>query len=136
VRLAWHARETLRGLYDIDCPQLAGTYLGELATDLTDTDSPPELRRLGRTLGRWHTAIVNWRRARVSNGPTEAIILWSVSNASPSDSAASPTTASGRSSTPADPTGRSSPPSLPANFRSARNVDTGHCNPRHIPHTN
>ena len=25
VRLAWHANETLRGLYDIDCPQLAGT---------------------------------------------------------------------------------------------------------------
>ena len=44
VRLAWHAKETLRGLYDIDCPQLAGAYLGELADDLTDTDSPPELR--------------------------------------------------------------------------------------------
>ena len=73
VRLAWHAKETLRGLYDIDCPQLAGAYLGELAEDLTDTDSPPELRRLGRTLGRWHSAIVNWHRARVSNGPTEAI---------------------------------------------------------------
>ncbi len=73
VRLAWHAKETLRGLYDIDCPQLAGAYLGELADDLQDTDSPPELRRLGRTLGRWHTPIVNWHHARVSNGPTEAI---------------------------------------------------------------
>ena len=73
VRLAWHAKETLRGLYDIDCPELAGTYLDELAADLTDTDRPPELRRLGRTLGRWHTQIVNWHRARVTNGPTEAI---------------------------------------------------------------
>ena len=73
VRLAWHAKETLRGLYDIDCPQLAGTYLGELADNLQDTDCPPELRRLGRTLGRWHTAIVNWHRARVTNGPTEAV---------------------------------------------------------------
>ena len=71
VRLAWHAKETLRGLYDIDCPQLAD--------DLRDADCPPELRRLGRTLGRWQVAIVNWHRARVSNGPTEAIILWSVS---------------------------------------------------------
>ena len=79
VRLAWHAKETLRGLYDIDCPQLADAYLGELSDDLTDTDCPPELRRLGRTLGRWHDAIVNWHRARVTNGPTEAIILWSVS---------------------------------------------------------
>ena len=73
VRLAWHAKETLRGLYDIDRPQLAGAYLTELAEDLTDADCPPELRRLGRTLGRWHTQIVNWHRARASNGPTEAI---------------------------------------------------------------
>ena len=62
-----------RGLCDIDCPRLAGAYLGELADNLTDTDSPPEPRRLGRTLSRWHTPIVNWHRARVSNGPTEAI---------------------------------------------------------------
>ena len=73
VRLASHAQETLRGLYDIDCPQLAGAYLGELADDLTDTDCPPELRRLGRTLARWHDAIVNWHRARVTNRPTEAV---------------------------------------------------------------
>ena len=72
-RLAWHAKETLRGLYGIDCPQLAGTNLGELADDLRDADCPPELRRLGRTLARWHTAIVNWHHARVSNGPSEAV---------------------------------------------------------------
>ena len=73
VRLAWHAKETLRGLYDIDSPQLAGAYLTELADDLQDTDCPPELRRLGRTLARWHTQITNWHRAHVTNGPTEAI---------------------------------------------------------------
>ena len=73
VRLAWHAKETLRGLYDIDCPQLAATYATELVDDLADADCPPELRRLGRTLARWHTQIVNWHHARVSNGPTEAI---------------------------------------------------------------
>ena len=69
VRLAWHAKETLRGLYDIDCPQLAGTYLRELADDLTDGDCPPELSRLGRTLRRWHHQIINWHQARVTNGP-------------------------------------------------------------------
>ena len=79
VRLAWHAKETLRGLYDIDCPQLADVYLRELTDDLTDTDCPPELSRLGRTLRRWHHQIINWHQARVSNGPTEAVILWSVS---------------------------------------------------------
>ena len=73
VRLAWHAKETLRGLYDIDFLQLAGAYVGELADDLRDADCPPELRRLGRTLTRWQVAIVNWHHARVSNGPTEAV---------------------------------------------------------------
>ena len=73
VRLAWHAKETLRGLYDIHCPQLAERYATELVDDLADADCPPELRRLGRTLARWQVAIVNWHHARVSNGPTEAI---------------------------------------------------------------
>jgi transposase len=72
VRLAWHAKETLRGLYDIDDPAEAATYLGELADDLLDPDHPPELRSLGRTLQRWHDQIVAWHRSRVSNGPTEA----------------------------------------------------------------
>ena len=67
-------RETLRGLYDIDSPLLAGADLGALSDDLTDTDCPPELRGLGRPLARWHVAIVNWHRAQVSNwGPAEAI---------------------------------------------------------------
>ena len=48
-----------RGLYDIGCAQLADTY----AIDLAGPDCPPELRRLGRTLARWRTRIVNWRRA-------------------------------------------------------------------------
>ena len=79
VRLAWHAKETLRGLYDIDCPRLADTYLRELVDDLTDSDCPPELSRLGRALRRWHHQIINWHHARVTNGPTEAVIIWSVS---------------------------------------------------------
>ena len=69
VRLAWHANQTLRGLYGIDCPQLAERYAAELADDLRDADCPPELRRLAR----WRTQIVNWHHARVSKGPTEAV---------------------------------------------------------------
>ena len=38
VGLAWHANQTFRGLYDIDCRQLADAYLTELADDLTDAD--------------------------------------------------------------------------------------------------
>ena len=79
VRLAWHAKETLRGLYDIDCPRLADTYLRELTDNLTDSDCPPELSQLGRTLRRWHHQIINWHHARVTNGLTEGTISWSVS---------------------------------------------------------
>ena len=54
-------------------PKLAERYATELADDLQDADCPPELRRLGRTPARWHTPIVNWHHARVSNGPIEAV---------------------------------------------------------------
>ena len=69
VRLAWHAKETIRGIYTID---EANAFVDELADDLLDTDHPPEVRSLGRTLRRWHDQIVGWHRSRVSNGPTEA----------------------------------------------------------------
>jgi hypothetical protein len=35
------------------------------------------VRRLGRTIKRWRDQIVAWHCSQVSNGPTEAIILWS-----------------------------------------------------------
>lgn len=103
VLLAWHTQETFRGIYDIDCPPLSGAYLDELADDLTDTDCPPEL---GRTLSRWHTAIVNWRRARVTNGPTAAIdnLDRRVKGAA-FGFRSTPTTASGHCSRRADRTG-------------------------------
>ncbi len=52
---------------------MADRYLGELADDLGDDDFPPEVRSLGRTLTRWRTQIINWHRARSSNGSAEAI---------------------------------------------------------------
>lgn len=72
VRLAWHAKETVRGIYTIDNPDDADTFVAELADDMADPDHPPEVRNLGRTLRRWHDQIVAWHHARVSNGPTEA----------------------------------------------------------------
>jgi transposase len=33
---------------------------------------PPEVRSLGRTIGRWRDQIIAWHHSRVSNGPTEA----------------------------------------------------------------
>lgn len=73
VRTAWHAKETVRGIYDIDDPDLAAEFVERLGHDLQDESCPPEVRRLGRTIVRWADQIAAWHRARVSNGPTEAI---------------------------------------------------------------
>ncbi len=72
VRMAWHAKEVVRSIYDIDDPAVADEFVVELAGDLQDESCPPETRQLGRTMRRWSTQITNWHRARVSNGPTEA----------------------------------------------------------------
>jgi transposase len=73
VRMTWHAKETVRSLYDIDDPAVAGDYLDELIADMADSEMPEEVRSLARTLRRWRDHIVAWHHARVTNGPTEAI---------------------------------------------------------------
>jgi len=49
----------------------------ELADTMNDRAYGPEIRRLGRTLARWSGQIAAWHRSHASNGPTEAIIIWS-----------------------------------------------------------
>jgi transposase len=73
VRMAWHAKEVVRSIYDIDDPALAAEFVERLGADLQDTSCPPEVRQLGRTIVRWRHQIAAWHRARVSNGPTEAV---------------------------------------------------------------
>jgi transposase len=72
VRMAWHAKETLRGLYDQAAADAAG-YLAELVESLLERDMPRELQQLGRTLRRWADQVVAWHRAQITNGPTEAM---------------------------------------------------------------
>ena len=72
VRTAWHAKETVRSIYDIADPALAAEFVERLGHDLQDESCPPEIRQLGRTIVRWRHQIAAWHRARVSNGPTEA----------------------------------------------------------------
>ena len=72
VRLAWHAKETVRGLYDHTDPDLAVDMVQRLGDDLQDESCPPEINQLGRTLIRWRGQIAAWHEAHVSNGPTEA----------------------------------------------------------------
>jgi transposase len=72
VRAAWHAKETVRGIYGIDDPALAAEFVERLGEDLQDESCPPEINQLGRTIVRWRHPIAAWHHAHVSNGPTEA----------------------------------------------------------------
>ena len=73
VRMAWHAKESVRELYSHSDAHLALTFVDELVRDMGDKDMPPEVRSLGRTLKRWRLQIAAWHTAHVSNGPTEAV---------------------------------------------------------------
>ena len=70
---AWHAKETVRGIYGIESPVLALRYTLQLADDLQDESCPPEINKLGRTIARWTPQITNWHISKVTNGPTEAL---------------------------------------------------------------
>ena len=72
VKDAWHAKETLRSVYDIDDAKVGAATVAQLAADLQDPGLPPEINRLGRTLWRWRHQISNWHAARVTNAATEA----------------------------------------------------------------
>lgn len=73
VRDAWHAKETVRSIYDIDDADIADEFVAELADDLQHHSRPPEVRALGRTLRRWHAPIVAWHEAHFTNAVTEAM---------------------------------------------------------------
>jgi transposase len=66
-------KETIRSIYDIGDCDLASQFVDQLSEDLRDDSMPPEVNSLGRTIARWRDQIVAWHRARVSNGPTEAV---------------------------------------------------------------
>ncbi len=94
VRDAWHAKETVRGIYQTHHPGEGDQYTRLLTAELQDQSCSPELNQLGRTLHTWHSQIVAWHHARVSNGPTESAN--NLINASPSDSATSEPASSAR----------------------------------------
>ena len=59
VRTAWHAKEVVRSIYEIEDHALAVEFVDRLAGDLQDDSCPPEIHQLGRTVKRWHTQITN-----------------------------------------------------------------------------
>jgi transposase len=54
VKTAWHAKELVRSIYQIDAPDVAADFTAQLGHDLQDSSCPPEIRQLGRTIIRWH----------------------------------------------------------------------------------
>lgn len=72
VRMAWHAKEVVRSIYDHTDPDVGLEFVTRLGTDLQDESCPPEVNQLGRTITRWRHQIAAWHQAHVSNGPTEA----------------------------------------------------------------
>ena len=72
VRMAWHAKEVLRSIYDIPDPDVAAEFVTQLGHDLQDDSCPVEVRSLGRTILRWKDQISAWHQARFTNAPTEA----------------------------------------------------------------
>jgi transposase len=114
VRMAWHAKEVVRSIYDIDDASLAAEFVDQLAQDLQEPEHPIEVRSLGRTIQRWNP------RSPPGTGPScptdppkQSTTSSSESNGSASVSAPSPTTESASYSTPATPTGTSYQPSTP-----------------------
>lgn len=73
VRMAWHAKETVRGLYDITDPDLAAEFIDELIENMADETMPEEVQQLSGTLKRWREQIIAWHTAHVTNGPTEGM---------------------------------------------------------------
>jgi transposase len=67
----------VREIYRIADPDVALDWVLELADTLEDPTYCPEIQRLGRTLRRWSSQIAAWHRSRASNGPVEAVIIWS-----------------------------------------------------------
>ena len=57
VRMAWHAKEVLRSVYEIGDADTAAVFVAQLGVDFQDDSCPPEVRRLGRAIIRWQQPI-------------------------------------------------------------------------------
>lgn len=73
VAIAYRVKERLREFYRTREPATARAMLDELIGHCRRHTMPPELQKLGRTLHAWFDKICNYHRARISNGPTEAL---------------------------------------------------------------
>jgi transposase len=73
VAIAYRVKARLREFYRTHDPDQAQQMLRELEQHCRRRTMPPEIQKLGRTIGAWFEKIANFHLARVSNGPTEAL---------------------------------------------------------------
>jgi transposase len=73
VAIAYRIKERLRDFYKTNDPDEARQLLEELKAHCMKKAMPPEVQKLGRTIHKWFDKLCNFHRARVSNGPTEAL---------------------------------------------------------------
>lgn len=71
---AWVAKESVRDVYLADDPADTALLLDKTIEGCR-LDQVPEIRSLGRTLGRWRTEILAHHATGASNGPTEGLNL-------------------------------------------------------------
>ena len=103
VRLAWHAKKTSAASMTSTGRSSPGVPRANSPTISPTPTSPAPMRRHGPRPRRWHSAIVNWHRARVTKWPHRSVQQPASSASRLRIPPSSPTTASGRSSTPARP---------------------------------
>ena len=73
VAIAYRVKERVRDFYRAGDPDEARELLTELMDHCVKRAMPPEIRRLGRTIGEWFEKIINYHLTKISNGPTEAL---------------------------------------------------------------
>lgn len=69
---AWLAKEAVRSVYLEPDPDAAAALLDKVIAACAQ-DTVPEIKTMGRTLGRWREEILNHHRTGASNGPTEGM---------------------------------------------------------------
>ena len=73
VGIAHRVKERIRDFYRETSPAIARTILTDVHAHCMQPSMPPEIIKLGRTIGKWFDKICNYHLARISNGPTEAL---------------------------------------------------------------
>ena len=73
VGLAYGVMEAITAFYETPNAEQATDLLRDIIEQCSKKSSPPELRRLARTLGNWFDQISTYHLARISNGPTEGM---------------------------------------------------------------